>query len=73
MVFSGDAFHFYELRASGTAHGDIVDMQRIDVGIALCHFHLAALEQGLPGHLLREEPDIARPKEAQYVASWALS
>lgn len=61
------AVHFY--RKGIPAEGSI-DMQRIDLGIALCHFDLAARESGLAGHIEISPPDIAMPEGLEYIASW---
>ena len=45
-------------------------MQRIDVGIGICHFHLAALEKNLDGHFERRMPDFEVPKGMTYITSW---
>jgi hypothetical protein len=47
------------------------DIQRIDMGIALCHFELAAAELGLQGHW-EVVPASARPASdgAEYLVSW---
>jgi len=50
-----------------------MDMQRIDVGIAICHFHLAAMELGLQGHFERHAPrKINVPENTTYVVSWVI-
>ena len=47
-------------------------MQRIDMGIAMCHFEQAARALGLQGRWLFAEPAITRPGElAEYTATWA--
>jgi len=47
-----------------------VDMQIIDVGIVISHFHLAVLEQKMEGHFERVIPDFALPKDMSYIVSW---
>jgi hypothetical protein len=48
-----------------------VDLQRIDLGIAMCHFELTAREDGLPGRWSRRSPDMGPvPTHTQYVVSW---
>ena len=61
--------HFFEKRAMKVEAGS-VDMQRIDVGIAVCHFHLAVTEQGRKGHFVREIPDFSIPEGTDYIVSW---
>ena len=47
-----------------------IRIQLIDMGIALCHFELAAKDRGLPGNWSVQEwkPQI---KGLQYIASWS--
>ena len=47
VVAAGDAVHFYEKSAKGYVSADGWDVRRIDMGIALAHFELAAKESGL--------------------------
>ena len=77
IVHSGNAWHFFLQRTSGYGQGRLgktwaaADMQRIDMGIAMCHFELASRELGLAGRWLHDEPALARPDElAEYTASW---
>lgn len=67
-VCSGTA-HFYEKRSRGMADGGW-DIQRIDMGIALCHFALAAEACGLPLRMTTEDPRIPGAEGLEYVASW---
>jgi hypothetical protein len=49
----------------------VADLQRVDVGIAMCHFALTADELGLRGAWAIEEPDVVRPDDlTEYVVSW---
>ena len=76
-VDGGKVFHFYQ---TGIKPDDkeSSDMHRIDMGIAICHFHLAALEKGLAGRFERCEPGVADgtlaidgvPDNAEYIISW---
>ncbi len=75
VIRSGGALHFYlaadKLYAGNTMYGFC--MQRIDLGIAACHFELAAKELGLPGGIVFEEPALpedARPDSWSYSFSW---
>lgn len=69
VVADEKSFHFFEKHTLGIEHGS-VDMQRIDVGIGICHFHLAALEKNLDGHFERKMPDFEVPKGMTYITSW---
>jgi len=63
-------FCFYLKRTKGYGRfWGSVDLQSIDMGIAMCHFDLAARETGITGIWEMEEPDPAAG-DIQYVASW---
>ena len=63
VVRRGDDWHFYLQRTKGYGKGSalfavlrLADLQRVDLGIALCHFELAARELGLAGEWVLDEP-----------------
>jgi hypothetical protein len=77
VVKEGKNWHFYLKRTPGYNERLLVklsgtaDLQRIDMGIAMCHFDLTARELGLTGQWVEEEPDIDRPFELlEYTATW---
>lgn len=70
IVKEKDVYHFYEARTMKENKLGI-DMQRIDVGIGACHFHLAAMERGLPGKFVKlQKPQIETPLQTVYLFSW---
>lgn len=69
IVADEKGFHFFEKLTKGSLEDD-VDMHRIDVGIATCHFHMAAEELGLQGHFERSVPEIEVPEGLDYIVSW---
>lgn len=72
VIRIGDTLHFYaaidKLYAGNTLYGFC--MQRIDMGIAACHFELAAKELGFGGGIVFDEPKL--PYDAKQ-DSWAYS
>nr|HPI72323.1 nitroreductase family protein [bacterium] len=78
VVQQGACFHFYLQRSPGYHRNlsplpsfIIADLQRVDMGIAMCHFQLTAEEMGLKGEWSVADPDIAKPNETvEYIASW---
>lgn len=48
ILKDGDSFHFFEKKTIPSSNHDI---QRLDIGIALCHFDLAAKEKGFEGKM----------------------
>jgi len=72
-------WHFYLQRSKGYGKGSpvfallrLADLQRVDLGIAACHFDLVGHERGLRGRWLLDEPPGVRPPEPgiEYVATW---
>jgi len=64
-------YHFYEEQTPGYSSAFPFDMQAIDMGIAACHFQLAAQEQGLGGTIdLAAAPNLALPANTIYKFSW---
>jgi len=77
VVKDGSCWHFYLQRT--TVYRDrrlvklftVADLQRIDIGIAMCHFDLSARELGLQGTWLVNKPPINIPDDlTEYIASW---
>ena len=66
-----DRFHFYLRRSPGYDQLiKAVDLQRLDIGIAMSHFALAARELGLTGRW-QPAPSLAPlPERTEYVQSW---
>jgi len=63
-------FHFFLERTPG--YGDKMrpaDMQKIDMGIAMCHFELSCGELGLTGKFERMK-NIKTYREWEYIVSW---
>jgi len=73
IVRTDQGFHFYEAKAPGYSNRLGFDIQRIDMGIAACHFHLAAEEKGLPGRFEKiAVPEIQMPQNTEYIFSWMI-
>jgi hypothetical protein len=73
IVRDDGAFHFYLQRSPGYhMMTGAADLQRIDMGIAMCHFELTARELALDGHWTETDswPVEPLPKRAEYVVSW---
>lgn len=63
IVKKDNAFHFYEKRTIGDS-GAAWDVQKVDLGIALCHFMDVA-----GGTLVIGDPKIAVGKDIEYIAT----
>jgi hypothetical protein len=77
IVRSGTSWHFFIHRTPdyppriGRMVMGIEDLQRVDSGIAMCHFELSARELGLPGRWIVHPPAISAPDAlTQYSATW---
>ena len=72
---SKPVFHFYLQRSKGYDKNQkligMVDIQRLDMGIAMCHFELSARELNLKGEWQLEEPEgISLPPRTEYIVTW---
>ena len=74
-------WHFYLQRTPGYGKESmlgrllgVADVQRIDMGIAMCHFELSALEMGVSGRWEINGPaGIKLPPNTEYVVSWTAA
>ena len=69
VVVCGDTAHFFEKPSKGYVSEDNWDIQKIDMGIALAHFELAAKECGFETSLVVSDPLISVPEGVKYIAS----
>jgi len=68
-------FHFYLQRSKGYEKNgerfNMADLQRLDMGIAMCHFELSAKEMGLRGRWELIPPaGLSLPERTEYIVSW---
>ena len=68
-------FHFYLQHTKGYGKMLGFDIQRVDLGIAMCHFELAAQELGLKGQWVVEHSrlhnvNLKLPEDTNYIVSW---
>lgn len=63
--------HLFLQRTPGYAAAAPTDLQRVDMGIAMCHLESSARALGLTGRWLVQPPDLGPlPERTTYVASW---
>ena len=67
-----DQVHFYERKTKGYAKEATGDIQKVDLGIALCHFEIAAEESGLKGRFIQSDPGIMTAEDTEYIATYRL-
>jgi hypothetical protein len=77
IVRDGKAFHFFLQRTPGYPGKlpmgllRVEDIQRVDIGIGMCHFELAARDQGLAGGWAMRDPvPAAAGRGWKYEATW---
>ncbi|ACL20617.1 nitroreductase [Desulfitobacterium hafniense DCB-2] len=75
IIMAQGRAHFYLQRTKDYGKGLGFDIQRVDMGIAMCHFELAAKELGLPGQwqIIESKADAAEstiPPGTHYIVSW---
>lgn len=71
IVKQKECFHFYVRRTLGYNQFFGVDLQQIDMGIAMLHFELTCKEQGLNGKWEIKNPALQNVQEnTEYIVSW---
>ncbi len=72
VIKDSENFHFFIFRKRSWYSRLLswLDFPRLDLGIAVCHFNLTALERGLKGSWQFIQPEITTPGHLQYVISW---
>jgi hypothetical protein len=65
-----DTFHFYLKRTPGYGNmGKDIELQNVDMGIAMCHFELSAKELGFKGDWSINDP-LIKSVGMEYIVSW---
>ena len=73
LILDGNDVHFYEKKAKGYVDATGWDMQKIDLGIALCHFEIGVREAGRSCEFLLSDPGVIAPDDTYYIATYRLS
>ena len=69
-IVSGDTVHFLEEKSM--KESPLGDIQKVDLGIALCHFEIAAEESRLKGRFIQTDPGIPVEEDTEYIATFEL-
>lgn len=70
VVKDGDVIHFYESHNANAKEEEKM-IKKVDLGIAIGHFHQTALERGLMGSFEKlSQSHIEVPENTQYIISW---
>ena len=70
VIVEDKSVHFYLKRSKGVEKQSGLDMQMIDMGIALCHFALAAKERNLNITFVQVDPNLSTDME--YIATYKV-
>lgn len=69
---AGNKYHFYVTHKTGISKGEEI-IKKVDMGIALSHFHQTALELGLKGNFKQlPQEEVKLPKNTYYILSWIV-
>ncbi|MCR5302382.1 MAG: nitroreductase family protein [Lachnospiraceae bacterium] len=69
IIEKDGVWHFYEKKDKGFVNDATGDLQKIDVGIALCHFLMGLEEQRKQAEVKINDPLLKTPSDAEYIAS----
>ncbi len=78
ILHTATGWHFYVERTKGYGKGSLLfrvlrlaDLQRVDVGIAMCHFELTLRELGVTGSWVVDPPSVELPRAGmEYAVTW---
>ena len=70
-VVCKNVVHFFEKKSNGLQN-EIRDLQKVDIGIALAHFHLTLQEMGISGTFVTKDIDFTTDKATEYVISFEV-
>jgi nitroreductase len=70
IVMDGNEFHFFLCRNKGYGNALGFDIQRLDIGIAMCHFESMINELGLLGKLEDKNPGLSTVENIEYLVSY---
>lgn len=72
VVKKQGSYHFFETHKNNASEDDKM-IKKVDLGIALSHFHQTALEHGLTGNFEKKlELEIEVPENTNYIISWNM-
>jgi nitroreductase len=72
ILKQGNEYHIFLAETKGYANALGFNMQKIDIGIAMCHFEMTAEEKGMVGHFvdsIQKTKDISI-ENLEYIVSW---
>ena len=67
LLLENEKTHFYLKRESGLKEVGVLDLQQVDLGIALCHFCETLREQGISTRVNIQKPQMETPNDWNYL------
>jgi nitroreductase len=72
VVKKQDSYHFFETHKSNASKDEKM-IKKVDIGIALSHFHQTVLDTGLTGSFEKQSDfEIDIPENTNYIISWKM-
>ena len=62
----------YEKKSKGYVNAEGWDLQKVDMGIALCHFYCGLEDRQINAEFVIADPDFQKPQDVEYIASYVL-
>lgn len=74
ILKQGNEYHLYLKQTKGYASSLGFNIQKIDMGIAMCHFEMTAAEAELKGNWVvkAQSPSIGPVQDVEYIISWIM-
>lgn len=72
IVKNGNNFHFFITRNKGYGKALNFDIQRLDIGIAMCHFESTLNELGFLGKWNDDNPNLTTTENTEYIITYNI-
>lgn len=72
IVKDGNSFHFFIARNKGYGKALNFDIQRLDIGIAMCHFESTLNELGFLGKWNDDNPNLIATENTEYIITYTI-
>ncbi len=69
IIYKDGTYYFYEKKDRGYVNDSTGDLQKIDIGIAICHFIMGLEDRNKQYEISVNDPVIEIPSDAEYIAS----
>ena len=69
IIHKDGKYHFYEKKDKGYVSDAVGDMQKIDIGIALCHFTMGLEADGTEASVVVDDPLLNVDPDMEYIAT----